>query len=102
MPVILTVKCRHCGSDQLIKYGYAPNGKQKYLCQSCGKQSRENPSSGKYSEERKEEILRAYQERSSLRGLHRTFGVHRDTVSKWLKKRSPQTFFSSRDADSRS
>jgi transposase-like protein len=40
----------------------------------------------KYSEERKEEILIFYQERSSLRGLTRTFGVARNTVSDWLKK----------------
>lgn len=31
-------------------------------------------------------ILRAYEERSSLRGLTRTFGVARNTVSGWLKK----------------
>ena len=43
-----------------------------------------------------EEILRAYHERSSLRGLERTFGVARQTVSKWLKK-SPATTTSSPD-----
>jgi transposase-like protein len=31
--------------------------------------------------------LRAYQERSSLRGLSRTFGVSRNTVTSWLKKK---------------
>jgi transposase-like protein len=31
-------------------------------------------------------ILRAYEERSSLRGLSRTFGVSRNTVTSWLKK----------------
>jgi len=31
--------------------------------------------------------LRAYDERSSLRGLSRTFGVSRHTVTAWLKKR---------------
>jgi transposase-like protein len=31
-------------------------------------------------------ILRAYDERSSLRGLTRTFGVARNTVTTWLKK----------------
>ncbi len=30
--------------------------------------------------------LRAHYERSSSRGLERTFGVRRQTVSKWLKK----------------
>ena len=36
--------------------------------------------------EARELILRAYQERSSLRGLSRTFGVSRNTVTSWLKK----------------
>ena len=39
-----------------------------------------------YSETRKEEILRAYEERTSLRGLTRIFGVSRQTVTSWLKK----------------
>ena len=40
----------------------------------------------RYSEERKAEVLRAYQERSSLRGLSRTFGITRKTITQWLKK----------------
>lgn len=39
-----------------------------------------------YSEADKARILRAYEERWSLRGLERTFGVARQTVAKWLKK----------------
>ena len=48
----------------------------------------QDPSPNGYTrEERKEEeILRAYQERSSLRGLRRTFGVSPTTVISWLKK----------------
>jgi transposase-like protein len=41
-----------------------------------------------YTEEQREEILRAYQVRSSLRGLTRTFGVACNTVSDWIKKRT--------------
>jgi len=66
--------------------GHASNGKQRYYCKACKKQSRENPTPYAYSEERREEILRAYEERSSLRGLKRTFGVARNTVSEWIKK----------------
>ncbi len=86
--VIEVITCRHCGSDDVVKNGFAPNnGKQKYLCHACGPQSREDPSPNGYAEESKEEILRAYQERSSLRGLRRTFGVSPTTVLGWLKKR---------------
>ncbi len=62
------------------------SGKQKYLCHTCRKQSRDNPTPHAYSEERREEILRAYEERSSLRGLERTFGVSRNSVISWIKK----------------
>ena len=85
--VTKAIHCRHCGSDDVVKNGFSPNGKQKYLCHACGRQSREDPSPNGYSEERKEEILRAYQERSSLRGLRRTFGVSPTTVIGWIKKR---------------
>ena len=83
-----TMTCRHCGNMTLNKYGIAPNGKQKYRCRTCRRQSREHPQLSGYSPERREEILRAYQERSSLRGLERTFGVARSTVIGWLKKKT--------------
>ena len=83
-----TITCRHCASTDIVKNGLTPNNnaKQRYLCHACGRQSREDPSPNGYTEERKEEILRSYQERSSLRGLRRTFGVSPTTVLSWLKK----------------
>ena len=87
--ITVTICCRHCGSDNLVRNGHASNGKQKYRCKSCNKQSRENPASNGYTEERREEILRSYQERSSLRGIVRTFGVSRNTVRDRLKKKQP-------------
>ncbi|TME10013.1 MAG: IS1 family transposase [Chloroflexi bacterium] len=66
--VTVTVHCPHCGSEDLRRNGQAPNGKQKCRCRACKRQSRENPTPHAYSEERREEILRAYEERSSLRG----------------------------------
>ncbi len=81
------ITCYHCGSEKLVKNGHDPQGKQRYLCRSCGRASLENPAAVGYSEEKKAEILRAYQERSSLRGLARTFGVSRTTVTAWLKKK---------------
>ncbi len=85
--VTRTLKCRHCGSERLVRNGLTNNGKQRYYCNDCQRNSRENPESAAYSTEEREIILRAYQERSSLRGLTRTFGVARNTVSSWLKKK---------------
>lgn len=84
--VTITLRCPYCRSERLVKYGITPNGKQRYRCQACGRQHRECPGSNAYSEAARAMILRAYEERSSLRGLSRTFGVSRNTVSGWLKK----------------
>lgn len=81
------VACRHCASEDVVRDGRTRNNKQLYLCRNCRRTSRDSPQAPGYSEEDKERILRAYQERSSLRGLQRTFGVSRNTVSAWLKKR---------------
>jgi transposase-like protein len=88
MMVTVTIHCPYCNSEDLVRNGHASNGKQKYRCKLCNRQSRENPSPNGYTEERREEIIRAYQECSSLRGLTRTFKVARNTVKDWLKKSS--------------
>jgi transposase-like protein len=84
--VTITICCRHCGSDRVVRNGHAPNGKQIYRSRACQRQSRAHPTPHAYPEDRRQEILRAYQERSSLRGLQRTFGVSRNTVVGWMKK----------------
>ena len=85
--VTITLHYPHCGSAALVRDGHSPNGKQKYHCHACGHRSRENPTPNADAEGRREEILHAYQESSSLRGLTRTFGVSRATVSSWIKKK---------------
>jgi len=50
------------------------------LCLDCKRSSREQPQPNGYTEQQREEVLRAYEKRSSLRGLTRTFGVARNTV----------------------
>src|SRR5437773_7197317 len=100
----MLITCRHCGSPDLTKYGIAPNRKQKYRCRTCGRQSREKEGSAAYATERKEEILRAYQERSSLRGLERTFGIARSTFffsSRRRHTRSVSAFLLNRSSDLR-
>ncbi len=86
--VTIIVLCQHCHSQNIIRFGLAPTGKQRYLCRDCGRRSRDDPGSNAHSDEEREQILRAYDERSSLRGLTRTFGVARNTVTKWIKKRN--------------
>lgn len=85
--VAIALRCPYCASERLVRYGTTPNGKRRYRCRACGRQHRERPGSNAYSDAERETILRAYQERSSLRGLSRTFGVSRNTVTAWLKKK---------------
>lgn len=81
----ITYECTQCGSLDIVKNGRTKKGKQKFRCNECGVYGTLNPELA-YTEEEKAEILRAYHERSSLRGIERTFGVSRQTVAKWLKK----------------
>ena len=83
-----TLFCPRCGGAEVIRHGKAANGKQRYRCRSCHSTFCEDPQPPGYTEEEKAQILAAYQERSSLRGLTRTFGVSRTTVSAWLKERA--------------
>ena len=78
--------CYHCGSNKVVRNGRTTNGKQRFVCRDCCRCLREQRSSNAYSHARKAEILRAYHERTSLRGLTRIFGVSRNTVTAWLKK----------------
>ena len=89
--------CQYCTSPKLVRNGLAADGRQRYLCRDRAKRSREAPRSQAYTPAEREQILRTYEERSSLRGLTRIFGVSRTTVTAWLKKSSR----SCRDAPSR-
>ena len=79
--------CKKCGSNNVVMNGKRSNGRQKYHCKNCGCYRTFGPDYF-YSDEKKEEILRVYKERSSLRGLTRIFGVSKTTVISWLKKKS--------------
>jgi len=84
----ITKTCPHCGSIDLVSNGHdKKNGKQKYHCNGCDKYGTLD-AAPRYSEERKEEILKAYFERPSMRGIERVFGVARQTVSAWLKQQA--------------
>ena len=80
----ITYTCRRCGSPDIVKNGTNKCGSQQYHCHACGAYQTLEPknSSAPYP---KEVILKTYQERASLRGLERIFGVARQTVSQWIR-----------------
>ena len=79
--------CKDCGSSNVVMNGKRSNGRQKYHCKHCGCYRTFGPEYY-YTKERKEEILKVYKERASLRGLTRIYGVSATTVIGWLKKTS--------------
>ena len=87
---LVVYKCRNCDSRDIVKNGHNASGSQQYLCKNCRRYGVLEPKRG-YSEAQKEQILSAYDERSSMRGIQRTFGVSRPTLASWLKKRRNQS-----------
>mgnify|MGYP001996706623 CR=1 FL=1 len=85
--MVINQCCTSCGSSHIVKNGMTVKGKQKYLCKDCGSY-RTLGTTQFYDDERKEEILRSYHERASLRGTQRVYGVAVTTVLRWLKKKS--------------
>jgi transposase-like protein len=83
---IVVYHCRHCGSENIVKNGHNGSGSQQYWCKDCGKRCVLVPQRG-YSEVEKEQILAAYHERPSMRGIRHIFGVSPQTLANWLKKR---------------
>jgi transposase-like protein len=82
---VITHRCPHCRTQEIVKNGHSPKGKQQYRCKACGRSGVLNPSVP-YTEAEKTQILAAYYERPSMRGIERVFGVARQTLAAWLKK----------------
>ena len=77
-------KCRKCQSMNVVKNGSNSVGNPKFKCKDCGfvgviKTLRK-------SDEVKEQLIKAAQERVSSRGLGRMFGVSHETALRWIKK----------------
>jgi len=77
--------CHKCGSKDLTKNGMNACGNQQYHCKTCSAYGVLEPHK-RYTQEEKDLILKAYQERSSMRGIERSHGICRQTLSAWLKK----------------
>ena len=80
--------CRHCGSESLRKNGHANNGVQRARCLKCGHTFILEPKGPRYDQKFKDQVLSAYQDNMSLRGIKRTFGVCYQTVMVWVGEKS--------------
>ena len=78
--------CKHCGEGSaLVKNGYV-QGKQRYLCKSCGKTFREGDSREKHSLEQKIRVIKLYTEGMGIRSIARVEGVSGAIVVNWIKR----------------
>jgi transposase-like protein len=81
----ITYTCHDCGSTDIVKNGTNKCGSAQYRCNNCGSHRVLEPKRS-HTKREKETILKAYQERASMRGLERIFGISRQTVADWIRK----------------
>ena len=73
--VVEIILCRHCQSQNVIRRGRDESGVQRFRCHDCGRTFRRAPGSSAHPEALREQVLAAYRERPSMRGITRVFGV---------------------------
>ena len=80
------VICPDCQSEHVIRFGRTTGGYPRYRCKDCKRCFSHAPERG-HTQAFKQQVLAAYQERASMRGIARVFKVSRNTLSDWLKEK---------------
>lgn len=76
---MVAIPCPHCGNAQdVIKHGVNRSGSPR--CRGCGRTFTPRPHSRAMTDQKRQQILRALQERVSQRGIARALRVGRQTV----------------------
>ena len=84
--MIIEIKVRHCpkcGSIDIVKNGHDCRGAQKHHCKACGAYGNLDKKRAS-AETQREQVLNAYFERVSMRGIERVFPVSRYYLARWL------------------
>ncbi len=90
--VIQVLHCAHCRSLNVIRYGKDKADRQRYRCRDCRRTFQDAQEQADRRARRAQlqaQALADYQERASMRGVCRVFGIGRNTLSGWLKKSPP-------------
>ena len=73
--------CPRCEPVQRVhRFGKHKGGNPRYRCGACALTFCRNPGTTAHPPEFRAMVLRAYQERASMRGICRTFGIGRMTL----------------------
>jgi transposase-like protein len=73
------VACVHCQSESVKRNGRLASGYQRFLCKDCRATFSDAPLREPPAE-LKEQVLAAYQERMSMRGIARVYKISRNTL----------------------
>ena len=73
-------RCTKCDSIDIIKNGHDYKGTQKFHCHACKAYSTLDKER-KYDPKTREQVMDAYFERMSMRGIHRVFGITRHLLA---------------------
>jgi len=80
------IACGECRSQNVIRFGRTASGFARFRCKDCHVTFSDAPDR-KPTEAFKEQVLAAYHERASMRGIARVFKISRNTLTKWLKEK---------------
>lgn len=78
------ISCKHCQNQKMIKNGIV-KGKQRYLCTSCKKTTRQGDDRVKYSLETKRRVLQLYTEGMGIRAIERLEKIAGSLIVDWLR-----------------
>ena len=82
-------RCPKCGQiAQQIKKGRNRSGTQRCKCLLCGTNYTLEPKSRTYSDEVRQQAIKTYYSGVSGRGVGALYGMGKENVVRWIKKRS--------------
>ena len=93
MLLSVEIRCPECDSPSVIRHGRTPQTTQRFRCRRCARTFINPADQRGYSQAFKEQVLAAYQERASMRGISRVFKYGgpdcQDTFGPRVKEYSP-------------
>ena len=86
MMVTTAIRCIHCKSKDVVKFGHQANGTPRCKCKKCGKTFQSEYMSSGALPETKKLIIKMSLNGSGVRDISRVLGVDKNTVVAVLKK----------------